>query len=501
MDTDVAVIGAGPAGLMLAAELHAWGVSTVVLEARTAIDDRLRAPSITARTIEAVERHGLLERLVERIAEYEGELGRHTDIRSDVRVDGVRSLPIRQELLERVLNEHLLASGVEPRRGRRVTRVRDQGDLVEVHLIEPDGGTGTLTARFAVGCDGARSVVRESAGIGFPGVDPTLTGYQAEVTLADPEALPQGWHRTPAGIFATDRYANGLVNVISIEFTGPPPRRAGEVTLEEVAASLRRTSGRDVRLTGAKSLTRFTDNERLATTYRSGRLLLAGDAAHVHAPFGGYGLNLGVQDAVNLGWKLAAVLHGWAGPDLLDTYTAERRPVAARMQRTARGSVTLLDPAHEAAWELFRELQRLGEARRYMHEKTAMVHVRYDIGDPIGAPHPLLGRTPRDLELRDPRGRDGRRPLSQVMRAGRGLLLTFAGADPATAEAAAPWRDRVDHRVAEVHPESAEADLFAAVRALLLRPDGFVVWVDAAVPDDGGTLRAALRRWYGPATA
>jgi 2-polyprenyl-6-methoxyphenol hydroxylase-like FAD-dependent oxidoreductase len=500
MDTDVAVVGAGPVGLTLAAELHAWGVSSIVLEARPTIDERLRAPSITARTIEALERHRLLDRLVERIAWYEGELGRHTDVRPDLRVDGVRSLPIRQELLERVLDAHVRAVGVDLRRGWRVTGVTTADGSVELRVVRPDSRTQTLTARYTVGCDGGRSVIRDSAGIAFPGVDPTVTGYQAEVVLAGTSTLPQGWHRTQTGIFACERHANGLVNVVSIEFAGPPPDPAAPVTLGEVEASLRRISRSEVLLTEAKSLTRFTDNERLAEAYRSGRVLLAGDAAHVQAPFGGQGLNLGVQDAANLGWKLAAAVQGWAQPDLLDSYTAERRPVAEQVQRMVRGAVTLLDPARSAAWELFHELQRLDTARRHMHGKTAMVNVRYDIGDPAGVPHPLLGQAPRDLELQGPAGRN---PLSRLMRAGRGLLLMLPRADRAAAEVAAPWRDRVDLAAAAVHPASAQADLFDGdVRSLLLRPDGFVVWVgtSAAGPSTEKSLRTTLQRWYGPAS-
>jgi len=315
MDVDVAIVGAGPVGLLLAAELRAWDVRTVVLERSLEPDTRLRAPAITERTIEALERHGLLARLVAETERYRARHGASArTLSADLRVSGTRMLPIRQDLVERLLEEYVRALGAEVRRGREVVGLAAGGGGVDLQIRCTGGAQERLSGSFAVGCDGGHSTVRGAAGIAFPGTGATLTGYQAEVTVADPDKLHRGWRRTPTGVVAYELCPS---RVVSIEFTGGPADRAAPVTLEEVQASVRRASGTDVTLTDARSLTRFTDNARIASSYRRGPVLLAGDAAHVHAPFGGHGLNLGMQDAANLGWKLAAAVRGWAPPGLL----------------------------------------------------------------------------------------------------------------------------------------------------------------------------------------
>jgi len=500
VDVDVAIVGAGPVGLLLAAELRAWDVRTVVLERALEPDGRLRAPAITERTIEALERHGLLDRLVAETGRYRACHGASAQtLPADLRVSGVRMLPIRQDLVERLLEEHVRALGADVRRGCEVVGLAAGDGGVELQIRRVSGAEERLAGSFAVGCDGGRSTVRSSAGIAFPatGTGATFTGYQAEVTVADPDKLPRGWRRTPTGIVAYELCPS---RVVSIEFTAPFTDRAAPVTLEEVQASVRRTSGTDVTLMDARSLTRFTDNARLAASYRRGRVLLAGDAAHVHAPFGGQGLNLGMQDAANLGWKLAAAVHGWAPPGLLETYECERRPAAERVLETVRASNALLDtdPHRSPVAELFDELRQLAEVRRYLHEKTAMVHLRYEAGAPDGAG--ALGCAPRGLLVCTP---EGAIDWARQLRPGRGLLLVSPACSEDVREVAERWRDRVDTVIGElVHPSADDArgtDL-DDLAALLLRPDGHAVWLRA---DDGRERPALLAdmfpRWFGPA--
>ncbi|WP_437502366.1 FAD-dependent monooxygenase [Sorangium sp. So ce1099] len=498
MDVDVVIAGAGPVGLMLACELRLGGARTLVLERQGGFDTRLRAPGITLRTIEALNRRGLLERLLEvvreraegldaHLASIEEKMQRSSSPAGDALASVPDMLPIREGVVERVLHERALELGAEVRFERELIGLRQDADGVTVDVRGPDGLATSVRAAYAVGCDGGRSAVRKLADIDFPGTGPTFTGYQAVVTVEEPEKLPRGWHRTPTGVMA---YELGPSRVVTIEFSGPPADRAAPVTLEEVQASVRRTSGVDVTLTQPRSLTRFTDNCRLAHTYRRGRVLLAGDAAHVHTPFGGQGLNLGMQDAVNLGWKLAAAVRGWAPPGLLDTYHAERHPVAAKVLRNSRATVALLDPAERNTplFELvFGELMRLEQVKRYMHEMFSMVHVRYDMGIPEAQCPPLLGRAAPDLWLHTP---GGPVRLAALQRNGRGVLLDLADrAD--LREVAAGWAGRVDL----VRARCEAPDLPAA---LLIRPDGYTAWV---CPQGGepipGPLGQSLARWFG----
>lgn len=497
MTADVVVVGAGPVGLMLAAELRAWGVGTVVLDRAARPDERLRAPAITERTIEALERHGQLDRLVIEAQHYRAHHGATgPELRADLRLDGTRALPIRQDFVERILEDHVRALGADVRRGHELLALTTHDTGVTLQLGRGDGSEEMLSAAFVVGCDGAHSTVRAAAGIAFAGTDATLTGYQAEVDVEDAGALRRGWHRTPTGVASYELCPS---RIVSIEFTGPPADRAAPVTLAEVQESLRRTSASDVTLTGPRSLTRFTDTARIAGSYRRDRVLLAGDAAHVHAPFGGQGLNLGMQDAVNLGWKLAATVHGWASPGLLDGYDAERRPVAEQVMRTVQAAVTLLDPDARITplHELFGELRQLEQVRRRMHEKTAMVDLRYDVGARPGD-HPVLGRAPRGLTLRTAAGDV---PLSRLACPGRGLLLVLADAGRAAACVAAAWKDRVDVVVAAAGATPAGVDAPAEhseLAALLLRPDGHAVWmrrVDCG--EQPASIHDALARWFG----
>jgi 2-polyprenyl-6-methoxyphenol hydroxylase-like FAD-dependent oxidoreductase len=498
MSSDVAIVGAGLVGLILAAELRACGVAATVLEREHRPDGRLRAPAITERTIEALERHGLLDEIVRETDRYRSRLGAHPGaLRAELRVAGTRALPIRQDLVERVLDGHVRARGGDIRRGHELVDLSAGERGVDLRVRRSDGCEELLSAAWVVGCDGGRSTIRAAGGFAFPGTGPTLTGYQAEVAVAGPGTLRRGWHRGPAGIAAYELCPS---RVVSIEFTAPEDR-AAPVCLDEVQASLRRTSGTDVTLTDARSLTRFTDNARIADAYRRGRILLAGDAAHVHAPFGGQGLNLGVQDAVNLGWKLAATARGWASPALLDSYEAERRPVAQEVLRTVQAAIALIDPDERMtpAHELFAELRQLDEVQRHLHAKTAMVNLRYATLSAGG--NDLVGRAPRGVAIATAGGVIG---LTRLARAGRGLLLVLSKTGRPAALVAAPWRDRID--VAFGEPAAAAEDArdgtdLAGIAALLLRPDGHVAWLDRDDDHDGGgALRAALTRWHGRAS-
>jgi 2-polyprenyl-6-methoxyphenol hydroxylase-like FAD-dependent oxidoreductase len=496
--TEVVIVGAGPVGLMLAAELRACAIDVVVLERALEPDARLRAPAITERTIDALARHGLLEPLVGEAQRYRARHGATgPELRADLRIDGTRALPIRQDFVERILERHVRALGADVRRGHELVGLTAHDEGVELRVRGAGGGEDALSADVVVGCDGGRSTVRAAAGIAFPGSDATITGYQAEAEVEDPAALRRGWQRTATGVASYELCPS---RVVSIEFGGSPEDRAAPVTLDDVQASLRRTSASAVTLRAARSLTRFTDSARIADAYRRGRVLLAGDAAHVHAPFGGQGMNLGVQDAVNLGWKLAATLRAWASPGLLDGYERERRPVAEDVVRTVQTAVALLDPDDRMTplYELFGELRQLEQVRRHMHEKTAMVDLRYDVGDDDDV-HPVLGRAPRGLTIRTA---GGDAELSSLARPGRGLLLILSDAGRPVARAAEPWRDRVDVVVAKAGAAPAgdfEPTDVSELAGLLLRPDGHAVWAGGV----DGRLRSTpieepLARWFGP---
>ncbi|MEV4252652.1 FAD-dependent monooxygenase, partial [Spirillospora sp. NPDC049652] len=334
-----------------------------------------------------------------------------------------------------------------------------------------------LRAGHLVGADGGRSPVRKLGGFAFPGTDGIITGYQAIAEPDDPDFAPRGWTRFPGGLMV-----NGPVpgRLLMVEFDGPPADRDAPVTLAEVQAAARRITGTDVTLRSASSLTRFTDNARLADTYRDGRVLLAGDAAHVHSPFGGQGLLLGLGDAANLGWKLALVARGEAPDALLDTYTEERRPVAARVLDNTRAQVALLHPGPhvDALREIVTRLLDHDDANRYLTGLITGTDVRYD----LDSPQDLVGRCyAPDTTVRTP---GGEVRLAALQRSGRGVLIAV---DDAHAAEAAGWTGRVD-------VVTGSCDL-APGASVLVRADGVVAWTS----DDPAPLADALTRWYGAA--
>lgn len=489
---DVLVVGAGPVGLMLAAELALAGARVQVLERRTEPDRALRAQTISVPTADALDRRGLLAGAQQAQREVLARAGTtprpftghfagisldpdlvdwsDPDLAAHTAVDDARWVP--QPAFEALLAGHAARLGVTVRRGVELTALDQDADGVRAGTT-----AGDLRARWLVGCDGGHSTVRRLAGIDFPGTDPEFTGYQAVADITGAALPADGWTWSAHGAY---RHGPQPGRIATVEFGAAPADRRAAVTLEEVQASLRRVSGTDITLRALHGVaTRWTDNARQAATYRSGRVLLAGDAAHVHPPFGGQGLNLGVGDAVNLGWKLGAVNAGWAPLGLLDTYDAERRPHGARVLDWTRAQTAMLrgDAKSAALRHIVAEMLHTRDGATYAVKTIAGLTAHRELpGD-----HPLTGRLLPDLWLRD-----GSRLADHGHRGG--FLLLDRTADRTFTGVAAGWSDRV----------RAVRDGHAAPAAVLVRPDGVVAWAtDTDTDADEAGLGDALRRWAG----
>ncbi|MDH2426093.1 FAD-dependent monooxygenase [Sphaerisporangium sp. TRM90804] len=524
LDTDVLIAGAGPAGLLLAAELRLAGVRTTIVERHHERPGFSRGFTLNARSLDLLARRGLAGRFVEEgwqapQAAFSGLP--LTLLLAEAATDHPFTLGIPQLRVEELLERHATATGAELLRGHRLVTVeQDDGGVTAV--VATDGGERTIRAAYLVGCDGGRSTVRKQARIAFPGSDATAHSLLGDVVLADPESLPLGVSTGPGGqVLVIPR--PGYVRVVTED---PAPREDGDapVTLARLGAAVDQALGRHVELAEALWLTRFGDAARQADRYRRGRVLLAGDAAHIHPPAGAIGVNVALDDAFNLGWKLAATVRGTAPAGLLDSYHDERHKAGAEVLANTRAQALLgrpderLDPLRD----LLTRLAGRPEVNRALAETVTGLATAYPMHAPDPGAHRWLGRLVPDLRLRTA---DGPARLSQTLTAGRPVLLALTGPPP-MGEAdtlsgpdgpggtntltgsngpggpAGPREgNHHDHATARAHGvdvvfASCPDDHGAA--AVLLRPDGHAAWVRASGGNATGDLAEALRRWCGP---
>jgi 2-polyprenyl-6-methoxyphenol hydroxylase-like FAD-dependent oxidoreductase len=514
---DVIVAGAGPVGLFLACELALAGCSVLILEQAADPHSPFKAlpfgiRGLSAPSIEALDRRGLLDELeapTRLQAPFGGTPagakarrgGHFAGIQfSEADVDmahwphrlpsstGVQLLAEMAEL-EAVLTRRARQLGVDIRRGACVAGVRQDADGVAVQV-----GERWLSSRWLVGCDGGRSAVRKLGGFDFTGTEPEFTGYSVHAEIVDPDKLKPGRNLMPTGLY----FQSQPGYLVMQDFDGGAGQRdAHSRTHARLQALLRRISETDVTLGAVHAASTWTDRARQASHYRQGRILLAGDAAHVHSPLGGQGLNLGLGDAMNLGWKLAATVRG-AAPDLLDSYHVERHPIGARVLDWSRAQVALMRPSPDsrALRAIMQDLMRSRDGASYVAGRVWGLVERID----LGGGHPLVGCSAPNFVL------SGGATAAASMRDGHGLLLDFSEtANPAYAAVAAEHGGRLRYVAGRVEDR-------LGIRAALVRPDGIVAWVidDAAdhdatrhdvasdaIPDGIDTLRRAAARWFG----
>ncbi|HET7888096.1 MAG TPA: FAD-dependent monooxygenase [Bradyrhizobium sp.] len=478
----VVIAGAGPTGLMLAGELALAGVDVAIVERRASQDlVGLRAGGLHARTIELFDQRGIAERFLARgqVAQVAGFAWIRLDI-SDFPTRHPYGLALWQIEIERILEQWTREFDVPIYRGREVIDIAQDEAGVDIMLA----GGMRLRTGYLVGCDGGRSTVRKAAGIDFPGAEPTSSSIIAEVEMAEE---PQwGVRRDALGVHGISRHENGgPLRVLVCEQSCD---RTSEPTLRDLSAALTAVYGTDYGVHSPTSISRFTDAARQAASYRSGRVLLAGDAAHIHPPVGGQGLQIGVQDAVNLGWKLAQVVKGTSPAALLDTYHAERHPVAALVLRNAMAQMALLraDERTGALRDCVADLLSIDQARKRFAAMMSGLDIRYDLGEG----HPLLGRRMPDLDLVTP---DGPRRVFALLHRARPILLNLGEAGRFDI---APWADRL-RLIDATYANFCELPVVGAVAlpdAVLIRPDGHVAWVGEGTR---AGLAEALTRWFG----
>lgn len=502
---DVVIVGAGPVGLFLACELGLAGCSVLVLER----EPELRSPwkaaplgmrGLSAASVGAFYRRGMLHPLLTASGVHHDpgthsgtdepslprQVGHFAGMMLDPAKVDAAALPFRLpspalegmltdlEAVETVLSEQASKLGVEVRRGVTVSAIAHDDENVVAYAGEHE-----YAARWLVGCDGGRSTVRGLAGFDFVGSEPQFTGYAMHATIADPEKLRPGFNLTPTGMYLR-MHMTGHIDMM--DFDGGAFDRSRQPTRDHLQAVLRRVSGTDVTLDDVHLASTFTDRAKQTTTYRQGRVLLAGDAAHIHSPLGGQGLNTGIGDAMNLGWKLAATVHGHAPDGLLDTYTRERHPIGARVLDWSRAQVATMKPGPNAPAlrKLVHDLLSTTDGTTFAYRRTTGLFNRYGPGDA----HPLVGCTAPDFRFED-----GTR-LGDLLRQGQGVLLDFR-ADDALQRAAKSWQGRIQYAAGP-----ARNDL--GFTAVFVRPDGVVAWaagegLEDLAPD---TFEQAATRWF-----
>ncbi|MFD8500302.1 FAD-dependent monooxygenase [Amycolatopsis sp. NPDC059657] len=458
--TQVLIVGGGPVGMLLAAELGLQGIDTTVAETLTETHDEPRAGTLHARTVQSMLRRGYIPQPAhgrDDIVEVPFHFaGRSILTLETPAIEGPPMIGQSQADIERFFEARARENGAEILRGHKVISLEDT-------TVTTDQGK-TISADYVVGTDGARSTIRKLAGIDSTCTPATFAGILGLATLQDPARCPGGWTHGPTGWTLINVNPMGPSRILTHEFTDPLPERGAEVTLDDLQQATSRIVGHDVPMEQPTFLGRFSDFTRLASTYRKGNVFLAGDAAHVHAPLGGQGLNLGLQDAFNLGWKLAMVIKG-APERLLDTYHAERHPVAAKVIANTRAQAALMRPGPEfdPLRELVAELLSFDEPNSHLSDQITAQNVRY-------TPSGLAGSFLPNFPI-------GSATVSELLHPGRPVLLCTAE----TCDAATGWKDRVD---------VVTHDLGRP--AVLLRPDGYVAWA-------GQDPETALEQWFGPA--
>lgn len=485
MEAPVIVVGAGPTGLMLAGELRLVGIEVTVIERLPAPTGQSRGLGFTARAMEVFDQRGLLPRFGDIETSVAGHFGGlPVDFSSfDGAHFGARGVP--QARTEAILAEWATELGADIRRSWELVGLVADEHGVDAEVRGPDG-PARLRASYMVGCDGGRSTVRRAAGFDFPGTAAAREMFLADVAGCNLRTRFIG-EKVPGGMVMAAPLGDGVDRIIVCERGALPRRRAESPCFAEVADAWQRLTGEDIRGGVCLWVSAFTDATCQVTEYRRGRVLLAGDAAHIHLPAGGQGLSVGVQDSANLGWKLAAVVHGWAPPGLLDTYHSERHPVGARLllNTRAQGLLYLSGDEVQPLRDVMAELIEFKSVSRHLAGVVSGLDIRYDVGS---GNHPLLGRRMphQDLVI-------GESAISttQLLHSARGVLLDFAG-NSELRRTASGWADRVDIVTAAPITMGTVGQL-AGTEAVLLRPDGHIAW---AAPG-GGELTEALRRWFG----
>ncbi|MFD0319275.1 FAD-dependent monooxygenase [Streptomyces flavalbus] len=478
---DVIVVGGGPTGLMLAGELRLGGASVIVAEELEQPTGQSRALGFTTRTLESLDQRGLVARYGDLETSPMGHFGGvpfDYTILEDAHF-GARGIP--QAQTEAILEAWALERGAEIRRGHKFLAFEEDEKGVTVTVATPDGRQEQLRGQFLVGADGGHSAVRKAAGIDFPGTSGTQLMYLADVVNSGVRLRPLG-ERLPGGLVQVFPMPDGVARIILSVYGTSPEDHSESPEFAEVAAAWQQVTGEDISGGEALWVSSFTDSTRQAAEYRKGRVLLAGDAAHIHLPAGGQGMSTGIQDAVNLGWKLAATVRGWAPGDLLDTYHDERHPVGARLlsNTRAQGMAIFGGDDSQALRDLYTELIALDEVKRHLAGAVSHIDIRYDVGPDA---HPLAGYRlpPRTLDTPD-----GPTRTPELLHQARGVLLVLAD-KPKVRAAAVGWEGRVSTVIGALPAP------FDEVAALLVRPDGYIAWAGG---DESG-LDKALHRWFG----